>query len=76
MIAALQTFDPSFRIQTNNQWGSDPNAMPEMYIRGRSGIGVKELDPNYTTKGNLENNPNLPTFIMDGFEVMYRKCMI
>ena len=73
MIAALQTFDPSFRIQTNNQWGSDPNAMPEMYIRGRSGIGVKELDPNYTTKGNLENNPNLPTFIMDGFEVNVQK---
>ena len=73
VIAALQTFDPSFRIQTNNQWGSDPNAMPEMYIRGRSGIGVKELDPNYTTKGNLENNPNLPTFIMDGFEVDVQK---
>ena len=73
VIAALQTFDPSFRIQTNNQWGSDPNAMPEMYIRGRSGIGVKELDPNYTTKGNLENNPNLPTFIMDGFEVNVQK---
>ena len=47
--------------------------MPEMYIRGRSGIGVKELDPNYTTKGNLENNPNLPTFIMDGFEVNVQK---
>ena len=73
VIAALQTFDPSFRIATNNQWGSDPNAMPEMYIRGRSGIGVKELDPNYTTKGNLENNPNLPTFIMDGFEVDVQK---
>ena len=44
VIAALQTFDPSFRIQENNQWGSDPNAIPEMYIRGRSGVGIKELD--------------------------------
>ena len=44
VIAALQTFDPSFRIQENNQWGSDPNAIPEMYIRGRSGEGIKELD--------------------------------
>lgn len=44
VIKALQTFDPSFRIQTNNDWGSDPNALPEMYVRGRSGIsGVKEL---------------------------------
>ena len=27
VIKALQTFDPSFRIQTNNDWGSDPNAL-------------------------------------------------
>lgn len=73
VIKALQAFDPSFRIQTNNKWGSDPNALPEMYIRGRSGIGVKQLDPNYTSKGNLENNPNLPTFIMDGFEISVQK---
>lgn len=73
VIKALQTFDPSFRIQTNNKWGSDPNALPEIYIRGRSGIGVKQLDPNYTTKGNLQNNPNLPTFIMDGFEISVQK---
>ena len=73
VLKALQAFDPSFRIQTNNKWGSDPNALPEMYIRGRSGVGVKQLDPNYTSKGNLENNPNLPTFIMDGFEISAQK---
>lgn len=73
VLKALQAFDPSFRIQTNNQWGSDPNALPEMYIRGRSGVGVKQLDPNYTNKGNLKNNPNLPTFIMDGFEISVQK---
>mgnify|MGYP002570932929 CR=1 FL=1 len=69
VISALQTFDPSFRIQTNDQWGSDPNSLPEMYIRGRSGIGIKELDKDPLTKSNLQNNPNLPTFIMDGFQV-------
>ena len=73
VIKALQAFDPSFRIKENNQWGSDPNALPEMYIRGESGIGIKQLDPNYTTKGNLQNNPNLPTFIMDGFEISVQK---
>ena len=67
VIKALQTFDPSFRIQTNNDWGSDPNALPEMYVRGRSGIsGVKELDRDPLTKSALKDNPNLPTFIMDG----------
>lgn len=73
VISALQVFDPSFRIQTNNQWGSDPNALPEMYIRGRSGIGIKELDKNDLSKSSLENNPNLPTFIMDGFQVNVQK---
>ena len=70
VIKALQAFDPSFRIQTNNDWGSDPNALPEMYVRGRSGIsGVKELDRDPLTKSALKDNPILPTFIMDGFQI-------
>ena len=70
VIKALQAFDPSFRIAENTTWGSDPNALPEVSIRGNSGIGVKELDAqSLTSKSNLQNNPNLPTFIMDGFEI-------
>ena len=44
ILDAMQSFDPSFRLMTNTQFGSDPNALPEMYIRGRSGIGVRDLD--------------------------------
>ncbi len=73
VLAALQTFDPSFRIQENTEWGSDPNAVPELYIRGRSGIGVKELDVDALSKSNLKDNPNLPLFIMDGFEISVTK---
>ena len=73
IIGAIQSFDPSFRLVDNVQFGSDPNALPEMYIRGRSGFGVKELDKDQLSKSNLENNPNLPTFIMDGFEVSIEK---
>lgn len=73
ILDALQVFDPSFRLMTNTQFGSDPNALPEMYIRGRSGLGTKELDRDPLSKSNLENNPNLPTFIMDGFEVSVEK---
>ena len=39
VIAALQTFDPSFRIKDNKLWGSDPNALPEFNIRGETSIG-------------------------------------
>ena len=73
VIAALQAFDPSFRIAENSMWGSDPNALPEVYLRGKSGIGIKELDVDVTSKSSLKNNPNLPTFIMDGFEISVQK---
>ena len=73
VIQALSSFDPSFRIQQSNKWGSDPNAIPEIYIRGRSGIGVKDLDKDALSKSSLKNNPNLPVFIMDGFEVSVQK---
>lgn len=73
VIKALQTFDPSFRIKQSNVWGSDPNALPEVYIRGESGLGVKELDRDALAKSNLVDNPNLPVFIMDGFEITVSK---
>ena len=73
VIKALQAFDPSFRIKENNRWGSDPNALPEVYIRGESGLGVRQLDADALSKSNLKDNPNLPTFIMDGFEVSVSK---
>ena len=73
VLDAMQSFDPSFRLMSNTQFGSDPNALPEMYIRGRSGVGTRDLDKNQLSKSNLENNPNLPTFIMDGFEVSIEK---
>lgn len=69
VIDVLQVFDPSFRIEMNNLMGSDPNNMPKFYIRGRSGIGVKALDNIDVSEAALTNNPNLPIFIMDGFEV-------
>ena len=72
ILGAIQSFDPSFRLVDNTQFGSDPNTVPEMYIRGRSGFGIKDLDKDLS-RSNLENNPNLPTFIMDGFEVSIEK---
>lgn len=70
VLQSLQLFDPSFRIMENNEMGSNPNTMPEIYIRGRSGIGNVEIDPGgELSEQQLRDNPNLPTFILDGFEV-------
>ncbi|WP_059026346.1 SusC/RagA family TonB-linked outer membrane protein [Gabonibacter massiliensis] len=73
LLSAIQTFEPSFRIHGNNEWGSDPNTLPELYVRGRSGIGVTELSKEDLTKSALENNSNLPTFILDGFQIDIQK---
>lgn len=34
---------------------------------------MKELDKDALSKSSLKNNPNLPVFIMDGFEVSVQK---
>lgn len=73
VLSALQAFDPSFRIAENNLAGSNPNNVPELYIRGRSGIGTTQLDAESLSRSELQNNPNLPTFIMDGFEISVEK---
>lgn len=77
VIAALQTFDPSFRIKENTLWGSDPNALPEVNIRGESSIAMRKgLDveaERRTQRTNLKDNPNMPIFILDGFEVSVEK---
>ena len=62
-------------IAENNLMGSNPNNVPELYIRGRSGIGTTELDAESLSKSALKNNPNLPTFIMDGFEISVQKLL-
>jgi TonB-linked SusC/RagA family outer membrane protein len=73
LIKALEVFDPSFKIVKNNVMGSDPNTLPEYYIRGRSGTSqLKELDALTSTDVSqfaLVNNPSAPIFILDGFEV-------
>ena len=77
VISALQAFDPSFRIAENINFGSDPNALPEVSLRGKSAFGAKEIGADgtidVTNKSALKDNPNLPTFIMDGFEISVTK---
>ena len=66
LMTALQVFDPSFKLQEDISAGSNPNAVPSMRIRGDSGFGE-------ISETNLKNDPNLPTFILDGYEVTAEK---
>ncbi|WP_207515813.1 SusC/RagA family TonB-linked outer membrane protein [Longitalea luteola] len=71
VLRSLQIFDPSFKVTDNNSLGADPNNINPVYIRGRSGIGDVTLpnDEAALTPTQLRNDPNLPTFILDGYEV-------
>jgi len=67
LIQSLRTLDPSFKIVENNQFGSDPNRIPDIEIRGKSSVmGLKE---EYGT------DPNQPLFILDGFETTLQTIM-
>lgn len=60
ILQSLKTLDPSFAIIDNNLFGSDPNRMPDIEIRGKSSvIGLTD---------EFSANPNQPLFILDGFE--------
>lgn len=60
ILQSLKTLDPSFAILDNTLYGSDPNRLPNMEIRGESSmLGMRD---------ELEADPNQPLFILDGFE--------
>lgn len=64
LVQALAFLDPDIVIQENNESGSDPNKTPSIHIQGTSSIT--------TAKDQFIDDPNLPTFILDGFEVSYQ----
>ena len=60
VLQSLKTLDPAFAILEDNQFGSDPNRLPNMEIRGKSSmLGLRD---------ELDADPNQPLFILDGFE--------
>lgn len=67
VLQSLKTLDPSFKIMESAQFGSNPNKMPDIEIRGKSSVmGLKE---EYGT------DPNQPLFILDGFETTLETIM-
>ncbi len=66
ILQGLGLLDPSFRIIDNNIAGSDPNAMPNIEIRGSNTLA--ENYPQGDLRSSFYGNPNLPLFILDGFE--------
>lgn len=71
LLQSIQAFDPSFKVMENNILGSNPNSLPTINVRGSSSLpsGADEV----LRRDNISSNVNLPTFILDGYEVSLEK---
>ncbi|MDR6783982.1 TonB-linked SusC/RagA family outer membrane protein [Pedobacter africanus] len=65
IIQGLRALDPSFIQLENNRFGSNPNVLPNIEIRGKTSISSALQD-------QFASDPNQPLFILDGFETSLR----
>lgn len=70
LLQSLSNLDPSFVIVENNAMGSNPNALPEVRLRGVSTIPTVD-DLQNSTRAELCT----PLFILDGFEITLEQMM-
>ncbi|TXH20711.1 MAG: SusC/RagA family TonB-linked outer membrane protein [Chitinophagaceae bacterium] len=75
---ALKVFDPAIRIPDNIDFGSDPNRMPKISIRGTNNFpgqgGATEVNLSGADfMAAYQSNPSMPLFMLDGFEVSLQK---
>ena len=74
VLQNISVIDPSFKQVVNNNSGSNPNQLPEFQVRGATALGATSTSTDPLDKSTLtENNPNLPTFILDGYQVSLTK---
>ncbi|MBL1410040.1 SusC/RagA family TonB-linked outer membrane protein [Sphingobacterium faecale] len=71
LIQTLRNIDPAINIIVNNNLGSNPNALPEINIRGNSSLPLNVQEFNEGVRQKV----NTPLIIMDGFEISLTKLM-
>ncbi|MDR1783752.1 MAG: SusC/RagA family TonB-linked outer membrane protein [Dysgonamonadaceae bacterium] len=62
VLKSLKSLDPSFVMLDNLDLGSDPNALPNIEIRGQSSLSLTDVQDEASVASNT------PLFILDGFE--------
>lgn len=73
VFESLKNIEPSLYIMDNTLMGSDPNTLPDMQLRGITTFPSEST--GVSIKGNYQNRPNQPLFILDGFETTAEKVM-
>lgn len=66
LVKSLKNLDPAFQIIEDIELGSNPNAMPNIQLRGET---------SFNLQGDYEGNANQPLFILDGFETTLEKVI-
>ncbi len=68
IIQTLNNIDPTINLIDNNLYGSNPNRLPELQIRGNSSVpNISEL------KDETRVGMNTPLIVLDGFETTLQK---
>lgn len=62
VLQSLKSLDPSFVVLDDAQYGSDPNVMANIQVRGGSTMDIQ------ATRDQTRSTANLPLFVLDGFE--------
>ncbi|SEN55532.1 TonB-linked outer membrane protein, SusC/RagA family [bacterium A37T11] len=79
VFEALKVFDPAIRIPDNLEFGSDPNKLPQISLRGTNNFPVQQGETAVIPSSGADfmasysTNPSMPLFILDGFEVSLQK---
>lgn len=71
LLQTLKNVDASLNFAVNNVAGSNPNALPQINIRGNSSLPMSVQEYNESAS----NAVNTPLIIMDGFEISLEKLM-
>ncbi|MDR0544889.1 MAG: SusC/RagA family TonB-linked outer membrane protein [Odoribacteraceae bacterium] len=71
LVQTRKNIDPSINITADNALGSDPNALPQINLRGNSSLPMSVQEYNE----GLKTNVNTPLIIMDGFEISLTKLV-
>lgn len=71
LLQTLKNADASLNFAVNNLAGSNPNALPQINIRGNSSLPMSVQEFNESAS----NAVNTPLIIMDGFEISLEKLM-
>lgn len=69
VVQSLKTLDPSFVIAVDNSFGSNPNQMPKIEVRGKSSFSTSEVRDQFST------DPNQPLFILNGMETSLQQII-